>query len=199
MGFDTQNTERVRRYSKGQVARGLSRLSLWVPSNRVNDARRHAAQLRRSEGILLPRDSAASEQASGLSPVPTGSEISSAQLLELMAAARDEPPEKTLTDICVGRGPLGTAATLARIAGRLGYTLVWRQEIADELAELRSQWIGSTQITALASTQRRAEKSAALQPRSIDLPTSAAPVQHSRNGPCPCGSGKKYKRCCAEP
>jgi hypothetical protein len=23
-----------------------------------------------------------------------------------------------------------------------------------------------------------------------------APPQASRNGPCPCGSGKKYKRCC---
>jgi uncharacterized protein YecA (UPF0149 family) len=25
---------------------------------------------------------------------------------------------------------------------------------------------------------------------------SAAPVQAGRNDPCPCGSGKKYKKCC---
>ncbi len=31
-----------------------------------------------------------------------------------------------------------------------------------------------------------------------DLPTSPAQDNPSRSGPCPCGSGKKYKRCCGE-
>ena len=30
-------------------------------------------------------------------------------------------------------------------------------------------------------------------------PTIPAGAVISRNGPCPCGSGKKYKRCCAPP
>ena len=98
-----------------------------------------------------------------------------------MAAARDEPPEKTLAETCVGRGPLAVAALFARIAGRFGYRLAWRREIAEELAELRSQWIG-TPSPAPAPEQRHPE-----------LPASGP----SRNGPCPCGSGKKYKRCCA--
>ncbi|MDP2726773.1 MAG: SEC-C metal-binding domain-containing protein [Dehalococcoidia bacterium] len=25
------------------------------------------------------------------------------------------------------------------------------------------------------------------------------PIGFSRNGPCPCGSGRKYKRCCGAP
>jgi hypothetical protein len=43
--------------------------------------------------------------------------------------------------------------------------------------------------------RRREEVRAAVQRAPTGMPTtSSAP---SRNGPCPCGSGKKYKRCCA--
>lgn len=181
MDFGDENREPSRRYSRTQTARGLSRVPVWVPRARANELRRFAARLRRDEGILLPRESAESEPASRPSPVPPGPDISSEQLLELMAAARDEPPEKTLSDICVGRGPIGIAAALARIAGRLGYALVWRREIAEELAELRSRWIGA--------------------PNPVPAPAQpdpeSPPSAPSRNGPCPCGSGKKYKRCCA--
>jgi SEC-C motif-containing protein len=31
------------------------------------------------------------------------------------------------------------------------------------------------------------------------IPTVPAGAPISRNGPCPCGSGKKFKRCCAPP
>ena len=181
------NAERVRRYSKGQTSRGLARVPVWVPRKRADELRRFAAKLRRDEGMLLPRESATSEPAARPGPVPSGPDIFPDQLLELMAAARDEPPEKTLSDICVGRGPLGTAAALARIASRLGYALVWRREMAGELAGLRSQWIGGTQ------------KPATLRPRSNDLKSPAPATKPSRNGPCPCGSGKKHKRCCAKP
>jgi hypothetical protein len=132
--------------------------------------------------MLLPRESAASGTAPVVRPsFPPGPDISTEQLLELMAAARDEPPEKTLAETFAGRGPLAVAALFARIAGRLGYRLAWRREISEELAELRSQWIGASS-TAPAPEQRHP-----------DLPVSGP----SRNGPCPCGSGKKYKRCCA--
>ena len=181
MDLDDANTERVRRYSEAQTARGLSRVPVWVPRDRAEDLRRFAAQLRRDEGILLPRESATS----GLAPrpsLPPGPEVSPAQLLELMAATRDEPPEKTLAEVCAGRGTLAIAALFARIAGRLGYHLAWRLEIADELAELRSQWIG-TPSTPPDPAQGQPE------------PPPSGP---SRNGPCPCGSGKKYKRCCAD-
>jgi uncharacterized protein len=33
-------------------------------------------------------------------------------------------------------------------------------------------------------------------PHSIDPRTSSAPKKVGRNDPCPCGSGKKYKKCC---
>lgn len=33
-------------------------------------------------------------------------------------------------------------------------------------------------------------------PRKKDLKPKAQPVAPSLNGPCPCGSGKKFKRCC---
>ncbi|MGO9202447.1 MAG: SEC-C metal-binding domain-containing protein [Limisphaerales bacterium] len=30
----------------------------------------------------------------------------------------------------------------------------------------------------------------------LGLAISAAPRKAGRNGPCPCGSGKKFKKCC---
>ena len=144
MDLEDSNAERVRRYSEGQTSRGLARVPIWVPRDRAEDLRLFAAQLRAEAGMLLPRESAASGPASDVRPsFPPGPDITPGPLLELMAAARDEPPEKTLAEICTGRGPLAIAALFARIAGRLGYQLAWRREIADELAELRSQWIGT--------------------------------------------------------
>lgn len=33
-------------------------------------------------------------------------------------------------------------------------------------------------------------------PRPVTVPTERRPAKPGRNAPCPCGSGKKYKRCC---
>ena len=177
MDSNDANSERVRRYSETQTARGLGRVPVWVPRDRAEDLRRFAAQLRREAGMLLPRESAASDPAPvARPPLPPGPNISPEQLLELMAAVRDEPPEKTLAELCSGRGPLAIAASFARIAGRIGYHLVWFREIANELAELQRQWIGTPSTAA---------------------DSAPPPSVPSRNGPCPCGSGKKYKRCCA--
>ena len=186
MDLDDANTERVRRYSKAQNDRGLARIPVWVPRGRADELRRCAAALRRKDGMLLPRESAGSGPAYENSPLPPGDEIYLDQLLEIMAAARDEPPEQTLSEICFGRGPLGIAAAFARIAGRLGYVVVWRQkEVAAELAELRSRWLDT--------------KSKLPAPTSALPPIEKPATKPSRNGPCPCGSGKKYKRCCAAP
>ena len=48
-------------------------------------------------------------------------------------------------------------------------------------------------------TQRLREKQAAkpaLSQRTMARPLSAAQKKVGRNGPCPCGSGKKFKECC---
>ena len=47
-------------------------------------------------------------------------------------------------------------------------------------------------LAALRQIAHEVLKSLERQTRPVDIP-EAAP---SRNGPCPCGSGKKYKKCC---
>jgi hypothetical protein len=36
------------------------------------------------------------------------------------------------------------------------------------------------------------------EPKAVAPSTSTAPRSVGRNGPCPCGSGKKYKKCCGQ-
>ena len=49
--------------------------------------------------------------------------------------------------------------------------------------------------------RRVAAKSAKTSPRTEDVPVDkqlAANVKVGRNAPCPCGSGRKYKKCCGQ-
>jgi len=60
---------------------------------------------------------------------------------------------------------------------------------ADYLTEARIKWQPTRTMIALRAHQHVLTRS----PRTMAPPQKEGP---SRSGPCPCGSGKKYKRCC---
>jgi SEC-C motif-containing protein len=66
----------------------------------------------------------------------------------------------------------------------------------DDVAEATSWW---ARFGTLAS-HRRAEELAMAAPRDFDdaapVEPYRAPPKVGRNEPCPCGSGKKFKKCC---
>jgi uncharacterized protein YecA (UPF0149 family) len=64
------------------------------------------------------------------------------------------------------------------------FDLIWKR-YGDELVRRHDEVRAVVQSLALASTA----PSRPLAPATIGRP--------SRNAPCPCGSGKKFKRCCA--
>jgi hypothetical protein len=77
------------------------------------------------------------------------------------------------------RGPHQHPETTTRVAAAL-FEPTWRR-YGDELVRRHKEVRAAVQRMPTATTAR--------------LP-AAAPAP-SRNGPCPCGSGRKYKRCCA--
>ncbi len=60
--------------------------------------------------------------------------------------------------------------------------LQWLEEAGQAVARIRSRWHSA----GLAGPQ----------PVAVDMPRAAATGGPGRNDPCPCGSGKKYKKCC---
>ncbi|THF56582.1 UPF0149 family protein [Pseudothauera rhizosphaerae] len=60
--------------------------------------------------------------------------------------------------------------------------LLWLEEAGQAVARIRARW----EAAGLAGPQ----------PVQVDVPSAAAPGGPGRNDPCPCGSGKKYKKCC---
>ena len=140
--------------------------------------------------MSLPRDAEvpSRQNSPARSPFPPGPDISLEILLEVIAVVRDDSLEQTFSQICAGRGPLGIAATLAGIAGKLGYQLTWQREPTTEIAELRNQLL-STPRSPIDLRSESSQRTRA---------TATERAEPSRNQPCPCGSGKKYKRCCAE-
>ena len=68
----------------------------------------------------------------------------------------------------------------------------WREEYGDDLGGLRWRYEKVKEIA------RRSWRPVRRLPEPPDLPEPPAPVPRrvGRNDPCPCGSGKKYKKCC---
>jgi len=98
--------ERVADYDRRQRDQGLKRVIVWVPESRVDELKEHAAELRRNDQLLLPREQREAEHRAWLE-------------------RRSKEPQQPLPSM---------------------------------------------------------------------EPASSTKV--GRNAPCPCGSGKKYKRCC---
>ena len=77
----------------------------------------------------------------------------------------------------------------------------WSDEKAKEAGEAtRLRWLESAMAALgdiVACWQRHDVPRAA--PLSIDEPAAPAPAGAGRNEACPCGSGKKYKKCCGAP
>ncbi len=71
----------------------------------------------------------------------------------------------------------------------------WRSEVASSVVKMKAFWDFWQE-----QTQSRAPRAEARGP----MPGGRSPVVRKapkvgRNDPCPCGSGKKYKRCCGAP
>ncbi|MGE0225700.1 MAG: DUF1186 domain-containing protein [Acetobacteraceae bacterium] len=70
----------------------------------------------------------------------------------------------------------------------------------DDVIELMSGWwYYSEDARRAAATEKAAEDVVATRPPLFDLngaPPPAARAKVGRNDPCPCGSGRKYKKCC---
>jgi uncharacterized protein YchJ len=92
-----------------------------------------------------------------------------------------------------------TAASAARAVGVHRNTICnWqRSEIfRDALAQARTEQTQSWRAQAAARATQAFEANPALCLAAAKAMVNASPHKPSRNDPCPCGSGKKYKRCC---
>ncbi len=103
-----------------------------------------------------------------------------------------------------------------RLLGRSHFTPVpesWERPVREWLEprwEMAKKWFADREVRdfEMASTESE-EELAASEPEAFDQPdpssfTPTIPiVEHrpkvGRNDPCPCGSGKKYKKCCGSP
>ena len=139
MQSDESNTKRVRKHAEKQMAKGLTRVLVWAPKQRVADIRQAACRLRQQEHMPLPHDGA---EAQGSVIPPIGRTIALPQLLELIAAARDTSPDRVVAELCSGRTPTVVESTFDRIANRLGYQITWHQKPAIEIKRLQAKWIG---------------------------------------------------------
>ena len=86
-----------------------------------------------------------------------------------------------VTDLILRLQPAGDQETQA--------TDIWQGGRAthDSAAQAEAQTIRKQQDAAIAGTQRAEKRE----------PIKASTHRVGRNDPCPCGSGKKYKKCCA--
>jgi tetratricopeptide (TPR) repeat protein len=107
-------------------------------------------------------------------------------------------------DVYVELGQVGAAEAAYRAALELVSPAFERDEAAERLLELFTTQGREADATAFkaaeaARTERmRLEREAPLTPdRPRDTVFRLAP-KVGRNDPCPCGSGKKYKKCCEE-
>jgi preprotein translocase subunit SecA len=98
----------------------------------------------------------------------------------------------------IGRSELAEVEASPR--GALLEQMKDRHPPIDDVAKSTSWWARFEKIT----SNRRAEELGALaaggdlhEDRPVE-PPYRAPVKVGRNEPCPCGSGKKYKKCCGQ-
>lgn len=89
------------------------------------------------------------------------------------------------------------------VAERVGATLEglmapWLDDAAEQADdETRLQWlVAAAQGVADVMTSWRDHGLARVELLSTDAPSAGAKAAVGRNDPCPCGSGKKYKKCC---
>jgi hypothetical protein len=66
----------------------------------------------------------------------------------------------------------------------------------EKVARLRAE-IASARAEFLAEVDKRCASESQIPAQSCTMPIRRAP-EPGRNSPCPCGSGQKYKRCCAQ-
>ena len=105
------------------------------------------------------------------------------------AAFGDPSALVALLPICALAGTVGVEK-LAAVADALGETSEQflgraREELADNVLSLHAHWTAARE-SAVERLQERA------------LPYRRATPKVGRNERCPCGSGKKFKRCCAQ-
>ena len=166
--------ERQRAYKERRRERSETRVSVWVPAERAQQLRDIATMWRR-EGEL--RD--------GLTSRTPGVQIPKVEIPEL--------PPPGYAWIRVEEDELAMQKLLKLNGGEWHWRRgAWR--IRSDLVErmgLRSRVCSPAEYSSPPPSHRRVESLPA--PR---IPPAAP--KPSRNGPCPCGSGKKYKRCCAD-
>jgi len=128
-----------------------------------------------------------------------GSELAMARTAALPASSsfRFARPEDVPEDLAMTLAVNANQRFMGDVgaAGRLIFSLPWLAKAppeslfapADFLAEVRRPWSPKLAMPLLEGYLEHDRRQA-----------QEARKEPSRNGPCPCGSGKKHKRCCAE-
>jgi len=96
--------------------------------------------------------------------------------------------------------PSKTEASLREALKYVGSDLSLREEIVELLSEHLTETKRSTELRQLQSQEaawrRRFSPPAVTDSRELGSTVRNVAVKIGRNDPCPCGSGKKYKKCC---
>jgi hypothetical protein len=149
----------------------------------------------------------------GSSEPPSGCDVTQAELLSF-AQTRQQELEWYVRGIGHGGddprdwGPQGeqTLETLSQSAGFFDqYAVLLKAEAnASELPQTREALVEVSRIcerlmTSLISITTKVRQAAIIESMGAPAHAHGAPRTPGRNEPCPCGSGKKWKRCCGAP
>ena len=128
-----------------------------------------------------------------IGPANMAGRVADIEAVEVFPDLRRAYDERLVDPRVIGRSELDDVEASRR--GSLLARMQERQPPIDDVAEATSWW---AQFERRASS-RRAEELAPAAAGGFDFGRTEpyrAPQKVGRNEPCPCGSGKKYKKCC---
>lgn len=183
--------ERQRNYKTSRVERGEVRVSTWVPKDKAKQLRDIASMWRREAEI---RDG----------------ETRPARLDIPKIDIPDYPlDEVEILSLEIGQEEVALQKLIKHNGGEWdGRRKLWhlRADLVEPLG-LQSRVVRNTPKLP-PDLQRKQDELDAQRARQMDIesfvqarrppPAPTAPEKIGRNQPCPCGSGKKYKRCCGK-
>lgn len=155
--------------------------SVWEPGDMVS--RLNTFPMVRHDRYLLGRRTFQADEMFCADP-----RCSCTQARVLFFEVKPGPDEITLTEV----GSLAFDVGTGRASDFLTSGIA-----GDELRQLWAAYVSRHAPVLTTMTRYRQEVRRVGAELYTTRTSAAAPAGPSRNGPCPCGSGKKYKRCCA--
>lgn len=170
-------------FSRGVAIAALALLAVWAEVQRATIV---------DYFVWLARDGL--ERHPGYAWGALAAESADIEALEVFPELRRAYDEGLIDPQVVGRSELDEVERSPR--GALIEQMKVRQAPIDDVAKATSWWARFGKSASVRRADEPATSAAAADFDRRPVETYRAPVKTGRNEPCPCGSGKKYKKCC---